>query len=110
MAFGKLDHPATPEDVEKAMAIFSLGPGARVVELPQYPMKAKWVTLKDYPVQYQGTDREGNRTYRLDYDQDGLIWQAEEIQENGQWKRYYGFVGHYIVAKVPAEEVELVEK
>jgi hypothetical protein len=33
---------------------------------------------------------------------------VEERMEGGKWKHYYGFVGRHIVAKVPAEEIELV--
>lgn len=39
-------------------------------------------------------------------DQDGEIWQAEEAQENGKWKRDYGFVCRHIIARVPASEIE----
>jgi hypothetical protein len=40
------------------------------------------------------------------YEQNGVIWQAEEVEVGGQWQRYYGFVGRYGLAKVPAEEIE----
>ncbi len=39
-------------------------------------------------------------------DQDGEIWQAEEAQETGEWKRDYGFVGRHIIARVHAREIE----
>jgi hypothetical protein len=42
------------------------------------------------------------------FDREGLIWQAEESLINGKWRRYYGFVGNHVVAKVPAEEIEIL--
>jgi hypothetical protein len=38
----------------------------------------------------------------------GLIWQAEEALVDGQWRRYYGFVGNHI-SKVPPEDIEILE-
>jgi hypothetical protein len=102
-ALGKL---ATPDDVTSARAIFSLeGQGeARVVNLPGgFPQQARWVTLKDMPV---------DRTYypegvtRREYDTDGYIWQAEEVRKGDGWERFYGFVGHHVIARAPASEIE----
>lgn len=36
----------------------------------------------------------------------GTVWQAEEVLENGQWKRYYGFVGHHRLVRVGATDIE----
>jgi hypothetical protein len=70
-------------------------------------MKAKWVALKDYPREGQAYDTKTQKSFtRLDYEQDGLVWQAEEVFVNGRWERYFGFVGKYVVAKVPAAEIE----
>ena len=44
------------------------------------------------------------------YDREGLIWQAEEVLQEGKWRRYYGFVGNHVIAKVPAEEVDLLDE
>ncbi len=102
-ALGKL---ATPDDVTSARAIFSLeGKGeARIVNLPGgFPQQARWVTLKDMPV---------DRTYypegvtRREYDTDGHIWQAEEVRKGDGWERFYGFVGHHVIARAPASEIE----
>ena len=104
LAFPTLDRPATPADVASARAIFHLeGPGeARKVKLPGLPAKARWLTLRDTPI---------DRTYqdgitRREYDTDGLVWQAEQTGQGDQLQRWYGFVGHHIVAKAPASEVE----
>ena len=42
------------------------------------------------------------------YDREGVLWQAEEVLAGGKWQRYYGFVGRHIIAKVPAEEIEVL--
>ena len=109
--FPLLDHPGTAEDARRGLAIFSLegqGP-TRVVTLPGRPLEAAWVTLKDYPYQQQtnfsGTGKTITETV---YDQAGLIWQAEEVEQGGRWRRYYGFAGRRI-DKVPAEEIEFRE-
>ncbi len=51
----------------------------------------------------------GKNETRITYDQDGLVWQAEEMLEGGRWRRYYGFVGRR-VDRVPAEEIEFPEE
>jgi hypothetical protein len=110
MTFPLLDHPASEDDVKAGRAIFSLPADLprRAVKLDQRPIKARWVTLQDYPQTIQindsGTRRNGTKT---EYDQSGLVWQAEEVLENGKWQRYYGFVGHYIVARAPADQIVL---
>ena len=104
-----LDHPATREEVEKGTAIFSLeGEGERrVVPLVDRPLKAKWVTFKDFPYIQQPVDpATGPQT---EYDQSGRVWQAEEVLTDGRWQRYFGFVGGQVIAKVPAEEIEFTD-
>lgn len=108
MTFPALGRPATLADVERGEAIFSLaGVGAaRPFTLPTRPLKAEWVTLREYPQEvYQfnpATNRAENKTI---YDQGGTVWQAEEALQGGAWRRYFGFVGHGM-SRVPAEEVE----
>ena len=110
MIFQRRDRPATEAEVRAHTAIFSLaGPGeVRAVALDPFPTQAKWTTLKRFPVRSQVYD-EATKTQKIvtDFDQRGWIWQAEERMEGGKWKRYYGFVGRHIVAKVPADEIEL---
>lgn len=111
MIFPRRDRPATDADVRAHTAIFSLaGSGqVRAVALDPFPTEAKWTTLKHPLVLFQSYDPKKKRQATMsEPDQRGWIWQAEERMENGRWKRYYGFVGRHIVAKVPAEEIELV--
>jgi len=107
LAFPILGRPATLVDVREARAIFSLegqGEGeVRMAKVPELPIKARWTTLKDSPVEYQNSDG----TVRREYDQDGWIWQAEELRKGDRWERSYGFVGHHVIARVPAAEIEL---
>ncbi len=86
LVFPKLDQPATEADVESGNAIFSLASlgDARVVELPIRPSKARWKQ------------------------QEGTVWQAEEIVIDGSPRRFFGFVGPHVVARVVAEEIELL--
>jgi hypothetical protein len=111
LAFEPLDHPATADDVKSGRAIFSLepAPDRRLAPLENFPTRARWKTLKDFPITYETFNPQTKQTLRRsDYDQLGMVWQAEEIREGGVWKRYYGFVGKFIVAKVPADEIELL--
>ncbi len=105
LRFPSLGRPATAEDVREGRAIFSLEDEgeARVVALPGgFPRRARWVTLQDFPI-----DRQlGNGQIRRDYLQDGWIWQAEEVRKDEGWERFYGFVGHATIARVPAAEIE----
>jgi hypothetical protein len=107
LAFPILGRPATLDDVREARAIFSLqGQGEKVVQMakvPELPIKARWIALKDFPVEYQN----GDGTVRREYDQDGWIWQAEDTRKGDRWERSYGFVGHHVIARVPASEIEL---
>jgi hypothetical protein len=104
-----LDRPATPEDVQEGRAIFTLagqGP-ARAVPLSERPVRGRSLTLKDYPTIKTVVDPEtGQQKTVAGYDQDGAVWQAEEVQVGGAWRRYFGFVGRHGLAKVPAEEID----
>jgi len=104
------DRPATPEDVRRGEAIFSFaGQGTvRVCRMPRLPLAARWTTWKDHPVLREVWDEAAPNKWRktVGYEQDGIVWQAEEVRSGNRWRRYYGFVGRYGVAKVPAEEIE----
>jgi hypothetical protein len=105
----RLDRPATREQADNGKAIFSLeGEGkARTVKLPAFPTAALWVTHKEAPYEERSTDPLTRKvTTTVAYDQDGKVYQAEEVFTEGQWRRYYGFVGSHRVARVPASEVE----
>ena len=110
VTFPVLDHPASLEDVENARAVFSLAGRGEVRQVPMpaaFPVAARWVTLKDYPYESSTWDlATGKERKEVAYDQSGKVWQAEEVLEDGKWERFYGFVGRYLVTKVPAEEIE----
>ncbi|HWB58455.1 MAG TPA: hypothetical protein VG733_03145, partial [Chthoniobacteraceae bacterium] len=91
--FEKLDHPATAQDVAQGRAIFSLGGNARPWPMPAYPLYANRSASKQDPA---------NATQPQN---DGFVWQAEEVMENGKWERYYGFTGRHQIEKVPASEI-----
>jgi hypothetical protein len=103
LAFPALGRPATVDDVKQARAIFSLEPrDARLAKVPKLPVPARWVTLVELAYDRQNPDG----TISREYDQDGWIWQAEEIRKGDRWLRYYGFVGRHTIARVPAPEIE----
>jgi hypothetical protein len=107
--FPALDHPATLEDVRSGRAIFSLeGQGTvRRYPLPYWPVYARWLTYRGQPVLVHIHDEEKKTDVtHVEYEQTGLVWQAEEVEVAGKWHRYYGFVGSGRIAKVPAEEIE----
>ena len=109
LTFPALDHPATREEVERGLAIFSNeGVGERrVVATLKRPLMGNWVTFHDFPsIQMPVDPKTGPITI---YDQHGRFWQAEEVLTDGQWKRFYGFVGSHVIARVPAEEVEITD-
>jgi len=108
LAFPDLEGPASKRDVAEGRAIFRLkGRKRRVWPMAMRPMKAKWITLKDYPYRATSIHPEtGKREHHVSYHQGGSIWQAEEVLVKGEWQRFYGFVGPYCIAKVPAEEIE----
>ncbi|MCX6925599.1 MAG: hypothetical protein NT154_20675 [Verrucomicrobia bacterium] len=103
MKFTELTRPGTPEDVERGAAVFTFeGLGStRVWKLPQCPIFCSWSSLRDFPFPGQAYSNWTN------FDNFGYVCQAEEIQVNGQWKRYFGFVCKHGVAVVPAAEVYL---
>ena len=75
--------------------------------MPCLPLAARWTTRKDSPIFEFNQDAAGHKTKKIvGYKQDGVVWQAEELQSGGRWQRYYGFVGCHGVARVPAEEIE----
>jgi hypothetical protein len=114
LALRLLDRPATPGDVRSGDAVFALaGQGSvRVYKLPDLPVAATWTTLKAYPfaaddLEHEWADSVPPKPKKIvRYEQDGLVWQAEEQLAGGRWQRYYGFVGFHGMAKVPAEEIE----
>jgi hypothetical protein len=121
----RLVQPATVEDVTAGRAIFSLrgqeNAQVRIVPLKRQPSIARWKTLKQFPllepsVMEWPSDKDTNdekawaRLPKEPFDREGLIWQAEEVLVDGQWHRYYGFVGNHVIAKVPAEEIEILDR
>jgi HEAT repeat protein len=103
MKFTELTRPGTQKDVEKGSAVFTfegLGP-SRVWKLPECPIFCDWPSLKDYPFPGQ------NGLARTNFNNSGYVCQAEELQINGQWKRYFGFVCEHGTAVVPADQVFL---
>jgi hypothetical protein len=124
-SLARLTQPATAGDVAAGRAIFSLGdrPDAQVrtVELKPYPAIGRWKTLQQFrlarplaivpPTAKEPLDEQAYKRFPQEvYDREGYLWQAEEIQVGGKWQRYYGFVGAHVIAKVPGEEIELLDK
>jgi hypothetical protein len=105
LAFPPPGRPASLADVREGRAIFSLeGQGeVRLASVGDFPIKARWVRLQDFPVYRQGGDGE----FRREYDQDGWIWQAEEVRKGDRWDRSYGFVGRHVIGRVAAADIEL---
>jgi len=75
---------------------------ARLASMPGFPQKAKWITLKDTPQVWN----DQNGVTRREYDTEGYVWQAEEVRKGDGWERFYGFVGHHVIARAPALEIE----
>ena len=120
-----LARPATREDIAAGRAIFSLRdrPNAqvRLVPLKPYPTIARWTTFKQFPLREPGVkdwpkEKDANnpdiwKTLPEElFDREGYVWQAEEVFQDGKWRRYYGFVGNHVVARVPAEEIEILDQ
>lgn len=86
LQFPILGKPATLADVASARAIFSLeGQGeTRLASMPRFPQQARWVTLKDRPLNQ--TDPDG--VSRRESDTDGYVWQAEEVRKGDGWERF----------------------
>jgi hypothetical protein len=110
LAFPKLDRPASADDVRARRAIFHLDAAeVRLSASPKLPIVARWTKLAippDDPLFAMNHDETGTRADLIEILQGGTVWQAEEANEGGTWKRYYGFVGSDRIARVPAEEVE----
>ncbi|MCE0485151.1 MAG: hypothetical protein LV479_13055, partial [Methylacidiphilales bacterium] len=105
VAFPKIDHPATPDDVKLGHAIFSLPGTTRICHLPDFPIEAWRPSHKTDPTMANQTAPDGKTKYFLLYVTEGRVWQAEEVLVGGKWERYYGFVGRYQLEKVPAAEI-----
>jgi hypothetical protein len=109
LSFDRIDHQASVEEAQKVLAVFSLeGEGERRVwKLPDFPLYARWPALKKYPyASYSADAQTGEQKTWTAFHNEGLVWQAEEVLKDGQWKRYYGIVGPHEITKVPAEEIE----
>ena len=116
LTFPTLDHPASPDEVAAGRAVFSLAEPAgappaecRVVPLVARPLTAQWTTDRAFPIKQTYT-QVGPELVRIEYQNWGQVWQAEEMLEGGVWKRYYGFVGSHRITRVPAEEIEFGER
>jgi|GEM_PF-495224 len=109
LEFPLLEHPATPDDVTSGRAIFTLkGDGeaeVRRVSLGDLPRPARWLVLEGKPDSAETVESRarGNTNYDVS---EGWVWQAEELREGDRWERYYGFVGHHTITRVPASELE----
>jgi hypothetical protein len=105
--FPVLGHPATQDDAASGRAIFSLeGKGERKIwPLHETPLRAQWITLKAYPTLQHGSDSQGNAVTIRGYDQEGTIWQAEDVTVDRKAQRYFGFVGKNCLAAVPGNEI-----
>jgi hypothetical protein len=108
LSFPKLDHPATPDDVQKGLAIFSLPPEAkaRVWPMPKYGASARWLAIKDFSHNAGHSDATGRNWTTVEYENTGRVWQAEEAYIDGKWQRFYGFAGDHCIVRAPAEEIE----
>jgi hypothetical protein len=111
LVFPTLDRPATAADVAAGRAIFAVGPGAeaRRWPMPSFPMAGRWMELEvppDDPFLRQFDRVPEKHSPQLEYAQRGLVWQVEEIREGDRWRRYYGFVGRHVMARVPATELD----
>ena len=107
LRFPALERPATADDVRLGRAIFShAGKGeVRVVPMPaSFPIRARWLAHKAFPIDQQYGDGKTRREYL----QDGWVWQAEEVRRGDRWERSYGFVGHATIACAPASEIEFL--
>lgn len=111
LAFPLLNRPAAPEDVAAGRAIFSLAPAQEVrpVSLPAFPVEAQWTALEihpDDPGLAPFDLSRGKPVAQIKHLQGGRVWQAEEVRKGESWRRYYGFVGRHVIAKLPAAEVD----
>ena len=97
LAFPALARPATLADVREARAIFSLeGQGeVRTAKLPDVADQSAVGHAQGFPGRFP--DRATAPLPR--YEQDGWIWQAEEVRKGDRWDRYFGFVGPHVIAR-----------
>lgn len=102
--FTPLDKPATADDVAAQRSIFALDETLprRAIALPSYPLKTHWLKCpyeaKEVP----------NRNYWFKRTHEGFVWQLEEVQKDGQWKRFAGYAGAHEILRLPAEELECI--
>jgi hypothetical protein len=111
LSFLVRDRPASPAEVARHEAIFSLesiGP-TRVVKLLRLPIAANWTTLRETPIE-ANVFKDGKWIAEKRFLQNGFVWQAEEVQVDGRWQRYYGFAGSHHIARVAAEEIEFPDE
>lgn len=101
LGFPRAVHPGTPEEEAGGRTIFSLPAGARLVPIKPFPLRVRWTKLN---VEVDVLFPPETATAK-----EGLVWQAEEVLEDGRWRRYYGFVGQHVVARVPVEEIEILD-
>ncbi|MCK4374929.1 MAG: hypothetical protein KAX19_06345, partial [Candidatus Brocadiae bacterium] len=107
MTLPTVDRPATGADVAEGRAVFSLEGEARLADVPRLPMAAVWLRPEDEAREEEVLDlRTGIVATESVTGRTGHVWQAEEVLEGGQWKRYYGFMGRHDIAMLPAGQVE----
>jgi hypothetical protein len=115
MTFPALDHVATADEARDGRAVFSLADQkgeVREYKLDRLPLKAKWITFKEFPREVKYFPVDGRPAFTTtEYEQDGRVWQAEELRATatGEWQRYYGFVGSHTIARVPADQIDFPE-
>lgn len=87
LEFTALPRPATPDDVKRGQAIFTLqGVGATRATKMKLPTRARWKNKADV-----------------------LIWQVEEVSDGVRWHRYFGVVTESELRRVPSEEIQLLK-
>src|SRR5262249_15943744 len=104
MTFPTRRRPATEEEVRTGQAVFALKGEVRALPW-KLPIEANWITLRDESY-FEKEQKDGKSLTRRTYRNRGRVWQAEEVFEDGKWRRYFGFVGSHRIARVPAEEIE----
>jgi len=107
LRFPSLSSAATPAQVARGEAIFTLaGEGEAYAIKMDFPAHGRWFTNKELQeIGYSG-DTENVDTPR--YDNEGEIWQAEELIKGGKAQRFFGFVWSGGMHRVPAEEVDIL--
>ena len=102
------DAPPPRRTCSAGRAVFSLvGQGeVRTVHVAHVPQRAKWTAVRGRPLQWPGVAKAGKPSAPTEYQQDGEVWQAEEVRIGGRWQRYFGFVGTEEIHRAPADEIE----